>query len=325
MKFEKISVGRSIVDFLTEAEVFNVTTNVVLTEAEKFGGYIAGGFAFEFLKLLMGHGSIDAIPAKMLAQLRSSYLGLGLDLRVFTAEKPSTSMFGDIDIWFPDAESHSKFLISMREAVHRWDRSIYEHPSVGGFATNIICFSGTGVDGQKIQAISKYGGDIEHVLQMFDIVNAACALRGSEITVCDRVSALFAASEVAVNPRAFSFDSAGVGRLSKWMSRHSVVKLSVDAVERLNADIDEYVDSVVSDHKNGFKSRSMSAYTAEVFENYVPKYKTSAMLGTFVRYLTIDSLLKLSLIYNHSNNDNPAMNEIMKRNAAIVDMSDGAR
>ena len=52
MKFEKISVGRSIVDFLTEAEVFNVTTNVVLTEAEKFGGYIAGGFAFEFLKLL---------------------------------------------------------------------------------------------------------------------------------------------------------------------------------------------------------------------------------------------------------------------------------
>jgi len=240
VKHDVIAFDACIIDELKES-VFNSSTHYVLKCAEKMGGFIAGGFATKFASL---YTTIEKCSAFILMnEYISNKCAMTFDefVRYKIYHKAN---YGDIDVYFPTIEAATQFtLIVMEYCNHNVNSKIVVEESPASCGYNIYCFGKYGT--QMIQAITRYVGSPEEVVETFDIYNACCIIVGKNLMIPIGFAKLLKDRKISVQ----SWEHPWVlGRIIKWIHKHELTQgLTDDSLDSFN----DYIAKMLDNVRNG--------------------------------------------------------------------------
>ena len=221
IKHNVVVAQQSIIEQMYRVGALNWTTYIVLLEAEKCGGFIAGGFASLLARMVIGHHTFGrstskntraktnvSVMNKADQSIIREYLYSRYTRKDMQRNVGEFITMGDIDVWFPDRHSASMFMERCGQSC-----DIDRRPTRSGFGAEFLCYD-NGTRCQVVQAILKRTGSIQEITGGFDIYNAACAIKGHELFIPEGFEHLCETRTLHI---ANIDNNYILSRMSKWM------------------------------------------------------------------------------------------------------------
>ena|SRR3990167_2532553 len=242
LSFKKIEFDEPIIDILHRQRgprgscAINQATYTLLKECEKFGGFIAGGFASRVARAHLTKGdirsdveAIDYIMRYTVSQdLSKGFWG--------TRRKYAKFKVGDIDVYFENLSTSGRLIESTLQFTTNGNYIVDETPA--GFGVEMGCFGSR--DGQIVQLITKYAGTYEEVTSTFDIYNAACVIKENTLYIPEEWEWL--AKNRYLHLRKWNGPWV-LQRMSKWCNKHGYnAGLTPETIRLLNDNITQMLD-----------------------------------------------------------------------------------
>jgi hypothetical protein len=309
LQFHTVSLDRSLFeDLQTPVRCLTRPTIALLQVAFSHGGYIAGGFG----AILARHYLLKStgVDSTLFGVIRNH---CGLPRR-----RPDPfSMYGDIDVWFPDSTALRDCLADTRYVA--LSQQLKATPTPSGAAIEYI------IEGDvRVQFITRWLMPMREQIERFDIYNAMVGVTEHTITVPSDWQTLEELSMLHVVNWMLPLT---INRTFKWIRRKGYQQVTPAVASHLYDEVFKAIEwsksaSVpkCSDVAGGCQSIHTEEFHKELTSNKLRAVIFNSLgksvqvtLRPILKQMTNEQLLQLSALFNCSIDYNLAMKEIHKR------------